>query len=280
MMFSIGSKWKDSLIGGMQILGSIRQSSTIGFLRPNPGAVVSYKRLGRGPASGKGKTSGRGQKGQKARGKVPHWLEGGQTPFYKRFPIIGFKRPHRKVYSDLNLERIQQFWNDDRIPLKAGETLTIKVMKECGLVTGTIKDGVKILGNGKDEYNVPLNIEASRASGSVIETIENLNHTFTAIYFTKLSLNAHINPEEFLLKKGYVPLPARPTHRRDIEFYSNPDKRGYLLQDKSLLLDHIQGETSIKKSTKISALQQQLETAADKQYNEFNEAKVISVKDL
>lgn len=279
-MFNIGGRLKDTVTQGLRIMETMRQASTIGFLRPNPGAVVSYKRLGRGPASGKGKTSGRGQKGQKARGKVPHWLEGGQTPFYKRFPIIGFKRPHKRIYHDLNLERIQQFWNDGRIPLKAGETLTIKIMKDCGLITGSIRDGVKILGNGKEVYSVPLNIEASRASESVIETIEKLNHKFTAIYFTKLSLNAHIKPEEFILKKGYLPLPARPTHRRDIEYYSNPDKRGYLLQDKSLLLDHMKDEVSIKKSNKKSVLEIQLETASEKHYNDFNETRVLSVKDL
>lgn len=279
-MFKLGSELKRRFATGVSILNSVRQSSYIGHLSPNDGAVVSYKRLGRGPASGKGKTSGRGQKGQKARGKVPHWSEGGQTPFYKRFPIIGFKRPHKRIYHELNLERIQQFWDDKRIPLEAGETLTIRVMKQCGLITGNLRDGVKILGNGKESYNVPLNIEASKASDSVIQLVEKLNHKFTAVYHTKLGLRAHVYPEEFLLKKGYVPLQARPTHRRDIEYYSNPEKRGYLLEDKSLLLDHMKAEISIKKSARKTALESQLETASNKHHSEFNETKVISFADL
>ncbi|ODV78034.1 ribosomal protein L15 [Suhomyces tanzawaensis NRRL Y-17324] len=258
-----------------------RNVSYMGNLKPNDGAVVSYKRLGRGPASGKGKTSGRGQKGQKARGKVPRWLEGGQTPYYKLFPIIGFKRPHKRVYFDLNLERIQEFWNTGRIPLQAGETLTIRTMKECGLITGTMKDGVKILANGKEDYSVPLNIEASRASDQAIQAIEKLEKSYTSVYFTKLSLDAHINPERFLLKKGYVPLPARPSHRRDIEYYSNPAKRGYLLKDRSLLLDHLKNvSATYTKAEKKSALERQAEVASPARFNEFHEGKVVSVNDL
>ena len=150
---------------------AIRNASYLGRLVPSEGAVKSYKRLGRGPASGKGKTSGRGQKGQKARGTIPRWFEGGQTPFYKRFPIIGFKRPHKRIFHELNLDRIQTFWNENRIPLEAGSTLTIKVMRDCGIITGSVKDGVKILANGADEYTVPLNIESSKASLGAIKAI-------------------------------------------------------------------------------------------------------------
>ena len=134
-------------------LGGLRHntSSHLGTLQPFEGAVSSYKRLGRGQASGLGKTAGRGQKGQKARGKVPRWFEGGQTPFYKRFQIIGFKRPHKKVYNELNLERIQIFWDNNRIPLQPGELLTIQKMRQFGIITGSVKDGVKVLGNGKEE---------------------------------------------------------------------------------------------------------------------------------
>ncbi|EAZ63883.2 ribosomal protein L15/L10-like protein [Scheffersomyces stipitis CBS 6054] len=278
-MFGIGQGLKARVMSGVSFLTASRQTSYLGHLKPNEGAVVSYKRLGRGPASGKGKTSGRGQKGQKARGKVPRWLEGGQTPFYKRFPIIGFKRPHRRVYHEVNLARIQDLWNTGRIPLKEGETLTIKTMKECGLLTGTLKDGVKILANGVEDYNVPLSIEASRASSHAIEAIEALGHNFTARYFTTLGLKAHIYPDLFLLKKGYVPLQARPTHRRDIEYYSSAAKRGYLLKDTSLLLDHLKGNKVNKKAQlRQSALEKQLETASSKKYSD--ESRLVSLADL
>ncbi|SGZ58978.1 CIC11C00000003392 [Sungouiella intermedia] len=260
------------------LLSAVRYLSHLGRLTAFEGSVKSYKRLGRGPASGKGKTSGRGQKGQKARGKVPHWLEGGQTPFYKRFPIIGFKRPHRKEFHDVNLDRIQDFWNNGRIPLKEGETLTIRVMRECGLLTGSLKDGVKLLGNGSETYNVPLNIEASKATASVMNTIENLGYTYTSVYHTSLGLQAHINPDLFLLRKGYVPLQARPTHKRDVAYYSSAEKRGYLLKDRALLLDHVGSSKTQKKADKKSELKKLLENASSKRH--AYESKVVDLASL
>lgn len=279
-MFNIGQSLKLKAFSGPSLLTSFRNISYLGKLEPFEGAVTQYKRLGRGPASGKGKTSGRGQKGQKARGKVPKWYEGGQTPFYKRFPIIGFKRPHRKIYHDINLERIQDFWNTGRIPLNPGETLTIKVMKDCGIISGTLKDGAKILANGKEDYNVPLSIEASKASLSAIRAIENLEQKFTAVYHSELGLKAHVDPDYFYLRKGYLPLQARPTHRRDIGYYSNPDKRGYLLENKSILLDHMGQESSARRNVRKSELAKQLESASNKTSSDFAQSSEISVADL
>lgn len=279
-MFNIGQSFKLKAFSGSSLLTSFRNISYLGKLEPFEGAVTQYKRLGRGPASGKGKTSGRGQKGQKARGKVPKWYEGGQTPFYKRFPIIGFKRPHRKIYHDINLERIQDFWNTGRIPLNPGETLTIKVMKDCGIISGTLKDGAKILANGKEDYNVPLSIEASKASLSAIRAIENLDQKFTAVYHSELGLKAHVDPDYFYLRKGYLPLQARPTHRRDIGYYSNPDKRGYLLENKSILLDHMGQESSSRRNVRKSELAKQLESASNKTSSDFAQSSEISVADL
>lgn len=279
-MFNIGQSLKLKAFSGPSLLTSFRNISYLGKLEPFEGAVTQYKRLGRGPASGKGKTSGRGQKGQKARGKVPKWYEGGQTPFYKRFPIIGFKRPHRKIYHDINLERIQDFWNTGRIPLSPGETLTIKVMKDCGIISGTLKDGAKILANGKENYNVPLSIEASKASLSAIRAIENLDQKFTAVYHSELGLKAHVDPDYFYLRKGYLPLQARPTHRRDIGYYSNPEKRGYLLENKSILLDHVGQESSARRNVRKSELAKQLESASNKTSSDFAQSSEISVADL
>lgn len=279
-MFNIGQSLKLKAFSGPSLLTSFRNISYLGKLEPFEGAVTQYKRLGRGPASGKGKTSGRGQKGQKARGKVPKWYEGGQTPFYKRFPIIGFKRPHRKIYHDINLERIQDFWNTGRIPLNPGETLTIKVMKDCGIISGTLKDGAKILANGKEDYNVPLSIEASKASLSAIRAIENLDQKFTAVYHSELGLKAHVDPDYFYLRKGYLPLQARPTHRRDIGYYSNPEKRGYLLENKSILLDHMGQESSSRRNVRKSELAKQLESASNKTSSDFAQSSEISVADL
>lgn len=279
-MFGI-SAWK-GITGFSQSLRNVRTYSMLGYLQPNEGSTTSYKRLGRGPASGKGKTSGRGQKGQKARGKVPRLFEGGQTPYWKRFPITGFKRPYRKEYHELNLTRIQEFWNHNRIPLEKGETLTIQIMKQCGLITGTMKDGVKILGKSvSDEYySVPLNIEASKATKSAISKIERAGVTYSSVYHSKLGLRVHLDPENFLLKKGYIPLQARPIHKRDINYYSNPEKNGYLLKDTSLLLDYLNAGTSKKVTVRKNALESQLENASTKSYSDYHETKTIEVSKL
>ncbi|EEQ36789.1 hypothetical protein CLUG_00912 [Clavispora lusitaniae ATCC 42720] len=277
-LFNVAKSWVATPV--QPFLSCVRNVSYLGNLAAFDGAVKGYKRLGRGPASGKGKTSGRGQKGQKARGKVPHWLEGGQTPYYKRFPIIGFKRSHRKIFHDVNLDRIQDFWDHGRIPLKAGETLTIKAMRDCGLLTGTLKDGVKLLGNGSETYNVPLNVEASRATSSVINAISKLGYTYTSVYHTKLGLQAHVDPDRFLLKKGYVPLQARPTHKRDIAYYSDPAHGGYLLKDRSLLLDHVGGSNMQKKKERKSELKRSLENASDRRHGDFAENKVVDLASL
>ena len=270
-----------SVFGGASAFSeATRNASYLGLLRPADGAVKAYTRLGRGPASGKGKTAGRGQKGQKARGSVPHWLEGGQTPYYKLFPIVGFKRPHRKVFVEISLRRIQEFWQTGRIPLKEGETLTIRVMRECGIISGSLKDGVKILGNGSSRYNVPLNVEVSLATERAVAAVRKTGHEFTSVYHTKLGLLAHVKPDYFLLKKGRVPLQARPLHKRDIANYSNPEKGGYLLKDRSLLLDHVGKPNARKAVVKKSTLDEQLENASTKTYSDYAESKIVRLADL
>lgn len=266
------------------LLNQHRGFARLGDLAPFEGAVKAYKRVGRGQASGLGKTSGRGQKGQKARGKVPRWFEGGQTPYFKRFPIIGFKRPHAREYNDLNLEKVQHFWEMGRIPLKEGETLDYKVMRECGLVTGSMKDGVKLLGNGKETYNVPLNVEATRASIGAINAVEKAGYTYTSVYRTKLGLRAFLDPNRFLLKKGYVPLQARPTHKRDIKYYSDPERRGYLLKDTLIMLDQIKelqsSNAKSKKKVTKTTLERQLENASRKSYGDYSQNRVVDVSSL
>ena len=86
-------------------------------LRPAEGAVSSKKRLGRGTATGQGKTSGRGQKGQKSRsgGGVRVGFEGGQMPLYRRLPKRGFKNPFKKVYTLVNVETLNRFENGTEI---------------------------------------------------------------------------------------------------------------------------------------------------------------------
>ncbi|QLL32986.1 hypothetical protein HG536_0D05080 [Torulaspora globosa] len=255
--------------GGMSFsrlpLYHVRAMSLLGGLKPSDGSKKGSKRLGRGPSSGKGKTSGRGQKGQKARGKVKSWFEGGQTPIYKLFPKIGFTNVHAKPLNELSLNRIQWFHDAGRLNLGAGEVLDMKKMKDTGLVTGTIKHGVKILANGKSHYNLPIRIEASKATADAIKTIEASGGEFTARYFNRLGLRAHLVPEWFLEKRGRIPLQARPTRRKEIEYYSDEAKRGYLIKENDEHLLRIQeakrigGVHTERKSARKNALLSQLE---------------------
>jgi large subunit ribosomal protein L15 len=203
-------------------------------------STKSFKRLGRGPSSGYGKTSGRGQKGQKARGSVKPWFEGGQTPIVKLFPKVGFKRVTALQLNVLNLNRIIQFVESGRLKLKEREVLDMRLMKKSGLITGTLRDGVKILATGKESLDLPLNIEATRASTEAIRAIEKAGGDFTARYFSKLSLRAHLHPEYFLETRGYIPLAARPVKKRDVDYYCRVDKRGFLVKENNRLYQAIQ----------------------------------------
>ncbi|MGL4797201.1 MAG: 50S ribosomal protein L15 [Paraclostridium sp.] len=133
-------------------------------LRPAEGAVSSKKRLGRGTATGQGKTSGRGQKGQKSRsgGGVRVGFEGGQMPLYRRLPKRGFKNPFKKVYTLVNVETLNRFEN--------GTEITAELLKETGVISKIQKDGVKILGEGNLEK--ALTIKAAKFTASAQEKIE------------------------------------------------------------------------------------------------------------
>lgn len=122
------------------------------------------KRVGRGLGSGKGKTAGRGMKGQKARGKVKPGFEGGQLPLSKRLPFIrgkGFKGQQRKPFI-LDLEKLNLF--------RAGSKITVERLQKEKLAPKDVPFGIKILANGKIEKKVIL--EGIKVSKSGIEKIE------------------------------------------------------------------------------------------------------------
>jgi large subunit ribosomal protein L15 len=141
-------------------------------LRDNEGATPSRKRLGRGIGSGKGKTGGRGVKGQKARSGVAiNGFEGGQMPLYRRLPKRGFNNLFARDLNEVNLGRIQQ-------AVEAGKlegTVTIEALVAAGVITRQAKDGVKILGNG--ELKAKLAFEVAGASKSAVEAIEKAGGT-------------------------------------------------------------------------------------------------------
>ncbi|MDE2239576.1 MAG: 50S ribosomal protein L15, partial [Rhodospirillales bacterium] len=109
-------------------------------IRDNPGARLKSKRLGRGIGSGKGKTSGKGVKGQKAREGVSlNGFEGGQLPIYRRLPKRGFHNVNRKVFAPLNLDALDAALEAGK--LNAGETITEAMLAQAGVVRLNKADG-------------------------------------------------------------------------------------------------------------------------------------------
>jgi len=132
-------------------------------LKYNDGARFTKKRIGRGPGSGTGKTSGKGQKGQNSRsgGGVRLGFEGGQTPLYKRIPKRGFTNFTRKEFAIVNVSDLNRF--------EEGTNVTIELLIQAGLVKKVL-NGVKILGNG--ELEKKLTVSANKFSKSAVEQIE------------------------------------------------------------------------------------------------------------
>ena len=130
-------------------------------LKPAEGSRQVRNRVGRGTSSGNGKTAGRGQKGQKARGKVRLGFEGGQMPLLRRMPKRGFKNINRKEYAIVNLETLNKF--------EDGAEVTPALLVESGIIKDE-KDGIKVLGNGT--LNKQLTVKASKFSASAKEAIE------------------------------------------------------------------------------------------------------------
>ncbi len=140
-------------------------------LRDNAGAHYRKKRLGRGIGSGKGKTSGKGVKGQKAREGVSlNGFEGGQLPIYRRLPKRGFKNIFRKVYAPINLGTIEKAVADGK--LAADGTVTEATLRQAGLIGSGKVHGVRLLATG--ELTRAMTIEVSGASAAAVAAVEKL----------------------------------------------------------------------------------------------------------
>lgn len=136
-------------------------------LRDNEGATKNRIRVGRGIGSGKGKTGGRGQKGQKSRSGVSiHGFEGGQMPIYRRMPKRGFKNPFAKTFAVVNLDTIQK-------AIDAGKLNANEITKETLLASNVISkelDGIRLLARGA--VTTAINITVDSASKSAVEAVE------------------------------------------------------------------------------------------------------------
>jgi large subunit ribosomal protein L15 len=139
----------------------------------NPGSSKKRMRIGRGIGSGKGKTAGRGGKGQTARSGVRiKGFEGGQMPLHRRLPKRGFTNIFKTDYNEVNIGRIQQAIEAGK--LDVGKPVTIDALIEAG-VCAKARDGVKILGQG--ELKTKVTFEVARASKSAVEAIEKAGGT-------------------------------------------------------------------------------------------------------
>lgn len=139
------------------------------------GARKKRMRVGRGVGSGKGKTAGRGVKGQKSRGGVSiNGFEGGQMPIYMRLPKRGFKKPDRARYSWVNLGRIDAAIAKGR--LNSGLPIDAAALQEAGLVTH-IRDGMRLLAKGTLSHKITIHVAG--ASAAAIAAVEAKGGTVT-----------------------------------------------------------------------------------------------------
>jgi large subunit ribosomal protein L15 len=137
-------------------------------LHDNPGAAKKQKRVARGPGSGKGKTAGRGIKGQKSRSGVAlGGYEGGQMPLYRRLPKRGFNKPNSKEFAVVNLGLIEKFIGLGK--LDASAAITEDAIVAAGL-TSNKRDGIRVLAKG--EITSKINLVVTGASAKAAEAIE------------------------------------------------------------------------------------------------------------
>ncbi|KAJ5091629.1 hypothetical protein NUU61_006499 [Penicillium alfredii] len=245
-----------------------RQAHILASLSDNPSAYNKRIRRGRGPASGKGKTSGRGQNGQKQHGKVPAHFNGGQTPDEVVHGERGGKNPFSVEMAPINLNRIQEWIDQGRI--SAAHPITVRELTQSRCIHQH-KDGVKLLGGNdsgsetESTLKQPIHLVVSRASASAIAAVEATGGSVTTRYYTRRAIelimkreihpflsrawSAQAAPEPLLhaaadnavdpdqqqqLADSVLPPPGfryrlpDPTRRRDIEYYRDPAHRGYL----------------------------------------------------
>ncbi|MEX1279541.1 MAG: 50S ribosomal protein L15 [Acidimicrobiia bacterium] len=140
-------------------------------LQPAPGSKKRKIRVGRGEAGRRGKTAGRGTKGQKARGTVPPWFEGGRTPLHRQVPQLkGFKNPNKVVFNPVNVGDLDRF--------DAGTEITPDLLRQAGLAKK--KGPIKVLGNGDLDKALTVKVDAAstsarskiEAAGGSVELIE------------------------------------------------------------------------------------------------------------
>lgn len=232
-------------------------------LKDNDGAIKKKRRVGRGIGSSKGKTCGRGHKGQKARsgGNIHPLFEGGQTKLWKLIPKRGFNnKQHATPMLPINLGTLQNYIEMKR--LDPDKPITLRELQLAGLFkANAVKHGVKLLagdpvGGGNDNdvdgeeeeeeeekkdngvqlLKQPIQIFVSRASKSAIDAVEAIGGSVTTCHYNKLALRAMLRPEKFIVAGGHdvngevivkPPRRARPPPKLQ-PYYTSYKNRGYL----------------------------------------------------
>lgn len=145
-------------------------------LRDNEGATKNRIRVGRGIGSGKGKTCGRGQKGQKSRsGVAVNGFEGGQMPIYRRLPKRGFKNPFAKEFAVVNLDTIQKAVDAGKLNAAA---IDVAALMNAGVISKEL-DGVRLLARGALTSKVAISVNS--ASKAAVEAVEKAGGKVTIV---------------------------------------------------------------------------------------------------
>lgn len=237
-----------------------RSISIINDLYPKESKIKKDRKVGRGPSSTRGRTAGRGMKGQKARNKVRALFEGGQTPQYLQLPKVGknveFLNYLNRPMVELPINKIVDFYRKGRLTSlllenEENPVLDVKAMHDLGLVKLNFKGphskhswGVRLVKSKFEEvpeefkYTVNndiklpsnLKIEATKATLEAIDEIENVQKcSVRTVYHTPMTLRGLIEPESFMnTLSGKVPPMKRPGNKKDYLYYTNPLNRGFL----------------------------------------------------
>ncbi|KAJ3020681.1 YmL15 [Thoreauomyces humboldtii] len=225
-----------------------------GNVRDNNGARRKRKILGRGEG-GKGKTSGRGQKGYKARqhkSRPTPGFEGGQSGIIKAIPHMGLRGLDKPRFTRLYLDTLQHFIDSGK--LDASKKITIADLVQAKAV-GKIKDGIVLLGKvrdisppvlrtgngtfrtdgsdlsmfrqGGEFFDKKVDIEVTRVTQPAVQLIEKLGGTVTSVYHGKVALKAILRPDKWAI----MPVNPMPTRSADLARYTDEAHRGYLAQE-------------------------------------------------
>ncbi|KAG2388426.1 hypothetical protein C9374_000590 [Naegleria lovaniensis] len=211
-----------------------------------PTPLKKKRRVGRGAGSGRGKYCGRGRGGIYSRSGInlPIGFEGGQTPLWRRIPKFGFRNGKFKLdYQEVNLEQIQYLIDSGRIDISDGKTITMRTLKEAGLIKNVKYPGIKLLSKGKEFFRSKVDIEVPKASKQAIKAIEKAGGSIRCIYVNKKSLHAMLNFERYVNNKGHLlseeelKNPHIIYHKymgmpppKLLSYYMNEENRGYLAE--------------------------------------------------